>query len=92
MARVKRRVVKSKRSLWHLKTLTDFFWSIINVVVAFFETMYSEEKSDAYISSGSSKKCDGDSPGDGTGSFGGGPRGNLDHGKSPFATRTDFCR
>ncbi|KAH9605751.1 hypothetical protein KSS87_013123 [Heliosperma pusillum] len=79
-----RGVVKSKRSLWRLKTFTDVFWSIINFVVVFFTTMFSMEKSDAYKkSSGSSKKWDSGGPGGGRGPYGGGPpgppRGGLDN-------------
>uniref|UniRef100_A0A0V0H4S8 Putative ovule protein n=1 Tax=Solanum chacoense TaxID=4108 RepID=A0A0V0H4S8_SOLCH len=35
MAYVERGVVKSKRSIWRLKTMTDFFWSIINFISVF---------------------------------------------------------
>ena len=34
-------VVKSKRSLWRLKTITDFFWAIVNIIGVFFATMFS---------------------------------------------------
>lgn len=34
-------VVKSKRSIWRLRTITDFFWSIINLIMVFFTTMFS---------------------------------------------------
>lgn len=34
-------VVKSKRSIWRLKTITDFFWAIINFIGVFFATMFS---------------------------------------------------
>ena len=34
-------VVKSNRSLWRLKTFTDYFWSFINIIVVFFTTMFS---------------------------------------------------
>ncbi|KAH0711898.1 hypothetical protein KY289_007857 [Solanum tuberosum] len=74
MAYVERGVVKSKRSIWRLKTMTDFFWSIINVISVFFVTMFSMEKTDSYKKgSGSSKKWDGGGPG--SGPYGGGPRG-----------------
>ncbi|XP_068641118.1 uncharacterized protein [Aristolochia californica] len=76
MAYVEKGVVKSKRSIWCLSTVTDFFWSIINFIGVFFMTMFSMEKSDAYKrSSGSSKKWDG-GPGGGPGSgpYGSGPR------------------
>ncbi|KAL9229121.1 hypothetical protein vseg_004624 [Gypsophila vaccaria] len=84
MAYVDRGVVKSKRSLWRVKTYTDFFWSIINLIVVFFTTVFSMEKSDAYRkSSGASKKWDGGGPGGGRGPYGGGPpgppRGGLDN-------------
>ncbi|KAF5739673.1 selenoprotein K-like [Tripterygium wilfordii] len=77
MAYVERGVVKSKRTLWRLKTITDFFWSIVNMISVFFATMFSMEKSDAYRKgSGSSKKWDGGPGGPGSGPYGGGgPRG-----------------
>lgn len=34
-------VVKSKRSIWRLKTITDFFWAIVNFFGVFFATMFS---------------------------------------------------
>lgn len=34
-------VVKSKRSIWRLKTITDFFWAIVNLIGVFFATMFS---------------------------------------------------
>lgn len=34
-------VVKSKRSIWRISTITDFFWSIINFIGVFFATMFS---------------------------------------------------
>lgn len=34
-------VVKSKRSIWRLKTITDFFWTIVNFIGVFFATMFS---------------------------------------------------
>ncbi|THG21935.1 hypothetical protein TEA_009207 [Camellia sinensis var. sinensis] len=71
-------VVKSKRSIWRLRTITDFFWAIVNFIGVFFATMFSMEKSDAYKKgSASGKKWDGGGPG-GPGSggpYGGGPRG-----------------
>ncbi|KAF4395254.1 hypothetical protein F8388_001641 [Cannabis sativa] len=82
-------VVKSKRSIWRLKTITDFFWSIVNLIGVFFSTMFSMEKSDAYRKgSASGKKWDGGGPGGpGGGPYGGGgggggprgPRGGLDN-------------
>ncbi|PON80859.1 Selenoprotein SelK/SelG [Trema orientale] len=77
MAYVERGVVKSKRSIWRIKTITDFFWSIVNFIGVFFSTMFSMEKSDAYRKgSGSGKKWDGGGPGGpGGGPYGGGPRG-----------------
>ncbi|KAK4391115.1 hypothetical protein Sango_2174800 [Sesamum angolense] len=77
MAYVERGVVKSKRSIWRLRTITDFFWAIINFIAAFFATMFSMEKTDAYRKgSGASKKWDGGGPGGpGSGPYGGGPRG-----------------
>ncbi|CAL5414478.1 unnamed protein product [Camellia sinensis] len=78
MGYVERGVVKSKRSIWRLRTITDFFWAIVNFIGVFFATMFSMEKSDAYKKgSASGKKWDGGGPG-GPGSggpYGGGPRG-----------------
>ncbi|KAG2389853.1 uncharacterized protein HKW66_Vig0179260 [Vigna angularis] len=76
-------VVKSKRSVWRLKTITDFFWAIINIIGVFFTTMFSMEKSDNYRKGAVGKKWDGGSPGGGPGGggsggggpYGGGPRG-----------------
>ncbi|KAF5795258.1 putative selenoprotein SelK/SelG [Helianthus annuus] len=75
MAYVERGVVKPKRSIWRLKTITDFFWAIINFINVFFMTMFSMEKSDGYkkSSGGSSTKWGGGGPGGGP--YGGGPRG-----------------
>ncbi|CAN1223982.1 Selenoprotein K, partial [Linum perenne] len=78
-------VVKSKKSLWRLKTYTDLFWAFLNLIAIFFATMFSMEKSDAYRKkSGSSKKWDGGLGGPGSGPYGGGrpggpPRGGLDN-------------
>jgi hypothetical protein len=33
--------VKSKRSIWRLKTITDFFWAIVDFFGVFFATMFS---------------------------------------------------
>ncbi|KAK4747332.1 hypothetical protein SAY87_026369 [Trapa incisa] len=94
MAYVERGVVKSQRSIWRLRTVTDFFWAIVNFICVFFTTMFSMEKSDAYRKgSSSSKKWDGGGPGGGPGRgpYGGGPRGpprgldnvrGIDHSKS----------
>ncbi|CAN6720828.1 unnamed protein product [Malus baccata var. baccata] len=69
-------VVKSKRSIWRLKTITDFFWAIVNLIGVFFATMFSMEKSDAYKKgSASGKKWDGGGPGGPGGPYGGRPRG-----------------
>ncbi|XP_031743925.1 selenoprotein K isoform X2 [Cucumis sativus] len=70
-------VVKSQRSFWRLKTITDFFWAIVNVIGVFFTTLFSMEKSEAYRKgSGSGKKWDGGGPGGpGSGPYGGRPRG-----------------
>ncbi|EPS73994.1 hypothetical protein M569_00774, partial [Genlisea aurea] len=65
-------VVKPKRSIWRLRTILDFFLSIINIIGAFFSTMFSMEKSESYRKA--SKKWDGDGPGGGGGGGGGGPR------------------
>ncbi|GAB2271534.1 hypothetical protein Dimus_006367 [Dionaea muscipula] len=78
MAYVEGGVVRSKRSLWRLKTFADFFRSIVNFFAVFFTTMLSMEKSDAYKKgSSTSKKWDGGGPGGGNGPSGGGggPRG-----------------
>ncbi|CAM8999675.1 unnamed protein product [Rhodiola kirilowii] len=94
MAYVERGVVKSKRSFWRLSTITHFFWSIIYLISAFFMTMFSMEKSDAFRKgSGAGKKWDGGGPG-GRGPYGGGggprrpPRGldnvkGIDHSALP---------
>uniref|UniRef100_A0A1J3FTY7 Selenoprotein K n=1 Tax=Noccaea caerulescens TaxID=107243 RepID=A0A1J3FTY7_NOCCA len=85
MAYVEGGVVKAKRSIWRLRTIKDFFWSIINLIQVFFITMFSMEKSDAYRKgSRANKKWDGGgSPGGGGGGGGGGrpgpPRGGLDN-------------
>ncbi|KAG4963531.1 hypothetical protein AAZX31_14G152600 [Glycine max] len=86
MAYVERGVVKSKRSIWRLKTITDFFWAIVNFIGVFFATMFSMEKSDAYRKRSVGKKWDGGAPGGGPGGGGGGgsgprgpPRGGLDN-------------
>ncbi|ESQ38782.1 hypothetical protein EUTSA_v10029535mg [Eutrema salsugineum] len=81
MAYVEGGVVKAKRSIWRIRTIKDFFWSIINLIHVFFITMFSMEKSDAYRKgSGANKKWDG---GSGGGGGGGGrpgpPRGGLDN-------------
>ncbi|GMP46986.1 hypothetical protein CsSME_00014936 [Camellia sinensis var. sinensis] len=89
-------VVKSKRSIWRLRTITDFVWAIVNFIGVFFATMFSMEKSDAYKKgSASGKKWDGGGPG-GPGSggpYGGGSRGpscgldnvrGIDHSESLF--------
>ncbi|KAK2978899.1 hypothetical protein RJ640_011998, partial [Escallonia rubra] len=70
-------VVKSKRSVWRLSIITDFFWAIVNLIGVFFATMFSMEKSDTYKKgSRSGKKWDGGGPGGpGNGPYGGGPRG-----------------
>ncbi|KAG7032786.1 Selenoprotein K, partial [Cucurbita argyrosperma subsp. argyrosperma] len=70
-------VVKSQRSFWRLKTITDFFWAIVNIIGVFFTTLFSMEKSESYRKgSGSGKKWDGGGPGGpGSGPYGGRPRG-----------------
>ncbi|KAF9682598.1 hypothetical protein SADUNF_Sadunf05G0125600 [Salix dunnii] len=69
-------VLKSQRSIWRLRTITDFFWAILNFIGVFFSTMFSMEKTDAYRKgSSSSKKWDGGPGGPGSGPYGGGPRG-----------------
>ncbi|TKY56188.1 Selenoprotein K [Spatholobus suberectus] len=84
MAYVERGVVKSKRSIWRLKTITDYFWAIVNFIGVFFATMFSMEKSDTYRKGSVGKKWDGGAPGGpggggggggGGGPYGGGPRG-----------------
>ncbi|KAF5955031.1 hypothetical protein HYC85_007887 [Camellia sinensis] len=77
MPYVERGVVKSKRSIWRLRTIADFFWAIVNIIGVYFATMFSEEKSDTYRKGkASGKKWDGGGPGGpGSGPSGGGPRG-----------------
>ncbi|KAL6492866.1 hypothetical protein OROGR_032625 [Orobanche gracilis] len=77
MAYIERGVVKSKRSLWRLRTMIDFFWGIVNLIRVFVATMFSMGESEAYRkASGASKKWDGGGPGGpGGGPSGGGPRG-----------------
>ncbi|KAL5704259.1 hypothetical protein ACHQM5_022709 [Ranunculus cassubicifolius] len=77
MAYVENGVVKSTRTVWRLRTITDFFRAIVNFIRIFFATMFSMEKSDKYKKTGASKKWDGDGPGGGPGRgpYGGGPRG-----------------
>lgn len=66
-------VVKSKRSIWRLRTITDFFWAIVNIIGVFFATLFSMEKSDAYRKGSVGKKWDGGGPGGpGSGPYGGG--------------------
>ncbi|XP_010438555.1 PREDICTED: glycine-rich selenoprotein [Camelina sativa] len=88
MAYVEGGVVKAKRPIWRLRTIKDFFLSIINLIQVFFMTMFSMEKSDAYRKgSKSNKKWDGGMGGGGGGGGGGGsgggpprpPRGGLDN-------------
>ncbi|GKU87675.1 hypothetical protein SLEP1_g2037 [Rubroshorea leprosula] len=78
MAYVERGVVKSKRSIWRLRTITDFFWAIVNFIGVFFATLFSMEKSDAYRKGAVGKKWDdgpgGPGSGPGGGGGGGGPR------------------
>ncbi|KAK2429676.1 glycine-rich protein [Trifolium repens] len=75
MAYIERGTVKSKRSLWRIKTITDFFWAIVNFIGVFFATMFSMEKSDAYRKGSAGKKGYGGGPGGGGGGGGGGPSG-----------------
>ncbi|KAK7385224.1 hypothetical protein VNO78_30938 [Psophocarpus tetragonolobus] len=75
MAYVERGQLKAKRSIWRIKTITDFFWAIVNFVGVFFATMFSMEKSDAYRKGTVGKKWDGGAPGGGPGGGGGGPYG-----------------
>ncbi|CAH9085989.1 unnamed protein product [Cuscuta epithymum] len=80
MAYVERGVVKPKRSIWRLKTITDFFRAIVNFIRMFIVTMFSMEKTDDYKKgTGSSKKWDGGGPG-GPGPYGSGPRGGPPRG------------
>ncbi|MQM12144.1 hypothetical protein Taro_045058 [Colocasia esculenta] len=44
MAYVERGVVKPKRSLWRLSTITHFFWAIVNFIGVFFITMFSKNQ------------------------------------------------
>ncbi|CAD5185855.1 uncharacterized protein LOC135595930 [Musa acuminata AAA Group] len=82
MAYVENGVVQSKRTIWRLSIISDFFWAIVNSIGLFFITMFSMEKSDQYKKgSGSSKKWDGGPGGggpggsSGSGPYGGGPGG-----------------
>ncbi|XP_074581300.1 uncharacterized protein LOC141837829 [Curcuma longa] len=77
MAYVENGVVKSKRTIWRLSIISDFFWAIINFIKIFFGTLFSDEKSDEYKKSG--KKWDG-GPGGGSG---GGPYGGGGGGPRP---------
>ncbi|WOL01131.1 selenoprotein K-like [Canna indica] len=75
MAYVENGVVKSKRTIWRLSIISDFFWAIVNFIGVFFVTMFSMDKSDQYKKgSGNSKKWDG-GPGGGPYGGGGGRRG-----------------
>ncbi|XP_011629307.1 selenoprotein K isoform X2 [Amborella trichopoda] len=78
MAYVEKGVVKDKRSIWRLGIISELFWAIISFFGAFFTTLFSMEKSDAYRKlSGSRSSWDG-GPGGGPGRGpygGGGPRG-----------------
>ncbi|XP_031491510.1 uncharacterized protein LOC116258483 [Nymphaea colorata] len=78
MAYVEKGVVKTKRSIWRLSYIRDLFLSVINLIVVFFTTMFSMEKSDTYKKkSGSGSRWDGGPGGGGSGRgpYGGGPRG-----------------
>ncbi|CAA7395739.1 unnamed protein product [Spirodela intermedia] len=82
-------VIKPKRSLWRLSTITHFFWSIVNFISIFFVTMFSKDRTDEYKKGSSSGKKWGGGPGGGgpgRGPYGGGggssgprgPRGMAD--------------
>ncbi|CAA6659423.1 unnamed protein product [Spirodela intermedia] len=58
-------VVKPKRSLWRLSTITHFFWSIVNFISIFFVTMFSKDRTDEYKKGSSSGKKWGGGPGGG---------------------------
>ncbi|AEE82610.1 unnamed protein product [Arabidopsis thaliana] len=90
MAYVEGGVVKAKRPIWRLRTIKDFFLSIINLIQVFFVTMFSMEKSDAYRKGSKPNKKwgggmggggggGGGSGGGGGGRGGGPPRGGLDN-------------
>ncbi|CAN0862592.1 hypothetical protein LINGRAHAP2_LOCUS8503 [Linum grandiflorum] len=64
MSYVGRGAVKSKKSLRRRKTHPDLFRAIIDFIVAFFVTMFSMEKSDAYR-----KGCDAWDGGAGNGAY-----------------------
>ncbi|RRT46194.1 hypothetical protein BHE74_00000462, partial [Ensete ventricosum] len=85
-----RSVVKSKRTIWRLSIISDFFWAIVNCIGLFFITMFSMEKSDQYKKgSGSSKKWDG-GPGGGGGPGGSGPYGGGPGGRRGPRTLSDL--
>ncbi|ONK64674.1 uncharacterized protein A4U43_C07F28640 [Asparagus officinalis] len=76
MAYVEKGVVKSKRSIWRLSTIIDFFKAIVNFISVFFVTMFSMDRTNEFKKK-SGKKWDGGPGGGGPygGGGGGGPRG-----------------
>ncbi|KAJ3702890.1 Glycine-rich protein [Rhynchospora pubera] len=76
MAYVERGVMKSKRSIWRLSIISDFFLAVYNFIKFFFLTMFSMDKSEEYKKgSGASKKWDGGPGGGPGGGYGRGPYG-----------------
>eukprot|EP00241_Pyramimonas_parkeae_P013693 CAMPEP_0114250374 /NCGR_PEP_ID=MMETSP0058-20121206/14663_1 /TAXON_ID=36894 /ORGANISM="Pyramimonas parkeae, CCMP726" /LENGTH=64 /DNA_ID=CAMNT_0001364025 /DNA_START=157 /DNA_END=347 /DNA_ORIENTATION=+ len=41
--------VLEKRSPWRLSLITDFFWSIVNGIAFFFQTLLSMDASEDYV-------------------------------------------
>ncbi|KAF3332490.1 selenoprotein K-like isoform X2 [Carex littledalei] len=88
MAYVERGVMKSKRSIWRLSIISDFFLGIYNFIKLFFLTMFSMDKSEEYKKgSGAGKKWDG-GPGGGPGGNGRGPYGGGGGGGGSRGPRT----
>ena len=70
---VQGRVVE-RRSIFRLSIFADLFWSIVNSIGTFFETMFSMEKANAYRETGRTKTKRNNLGGYSTGG-GGGPSG-----------------
>eukprot|EP00230_Micromonas_polaris_P003060 CAMPEP_0119223832 /NCGR_PEP_ID=MMETSP1327-20130426/33363_1 /TAXON_ID=38833 /ORGANISM="Micromonas pusilla, Strain RCC2306" /LENGTH=144 /DNA_ID=CAMNT_0007222109 /DNA_START=284 /DNA_END=718 /DNA_ORIENTATION=- len=85
--------VVTRRTPWRLSIVTDVFWTVVNLVAAFFQSMLDPEYAESYGSKQSQKRRGGfggsgggglggpGSGGGGTGSGGGRPGGNV-HGAS----------
>eukprot|EP00252_Welwitschia_mirabilis_P007024 TRINITY_DN1804_c0_g1_i2.p1 TRINITY_DN1804_c0_g1~~TRINITY_DN1804_c0_g1_i2.p1 ORF type:complete len:102 (+),score=14.19 TRINITY_DN1804_c0_g1_i2:340-645(+) len=75
MAYVENGVVKPKRSVWRLRFILDLFWSMLNLIINFFRTMFSMEASESFKKKSGSRGGGGwDSGPGGGGPYGGGPR------------------